>query len=110
MAKQELEDKLKRSNEIKFTEHALFQMKSRQITKSTITEFIRDKRPLDFILEKDPRGKKYTVEYRISNRRDLNITLKFKEESIYIITAIVSSKKVVENIRLRLGRWRKRRK
>lgn len=109
MDKQELEDKLKRVNEIKFTEHALFKMKSRQITKSMISDFIHDKRPLDYIIERDPRGKKFTVEYRISNSRDLYITLKFKEESIYIITAIVSSKKVVANIRKRLGKWKKRR-
>lgn len=109
MDKEELEEKLKRANDVKFKSHALFQMKARQITKSMITEYVSDKRPFDFIIEKDPRGKKYTAGYRISNSRDLYITLKLKDEDIYIITAIISSKKVIDNIRKRMGKWRKRR-
>ncbi|MBU4246015.1 MAG: DUF4258 domain-containing protein [Nanoarchaeota archaeon] len=109
MDKEELEEKLKRAAVIKFTEHALFQMNLRHIPKTMIVEFLKDKRPFDFIIEKDPRGKKYTVGYHISNSRDLYITLKFKNEGIYIITAIISSKKVIDNIRKRMGKWTKRR-
>ncbi|VVB59454.1 Uncharacterised protein [uncultured archaeon] len=109
MDKEELEEKLKRASEIKFTNHSLFQMKARHIPKDTIVEFVRNERPFDFTIEKDPRGKKYTIGYRISNSRDQYITLKFKNEDIYIITAIISSKKVIDKIRKRLGRWRKKR-
>lgn len=108
MDKEELENKLK-SAELKYTNHSLFQMKLRHIPKNMIAEFLKDKRPFDFIIEKDPRGKKYTVGYSISNSRDIYITLKFKNEDIYIITAIVSSKKVIDNIRKRMGKWTKRR-
>ncbi len=109
MDKEELEKKLKQAGEIKFTMHSLAQMKFRQIAKSMIVGFVRSGKPLDFIIEKDPRGKKYTVGYKISNSRDIYITLKFRNEDIYIITAIVSSKKVIEKIRKRMDLWKKRR-
>lgn len=109
MDKEELEKKLKLASEIKFTLHSLAQMKFRQITKGTVTEFVKNGKPFDFIIEKDPRGKKYTVGYKMSNSRDIYITLKFRNEDIYVITAIVSSKKVVEKIRKRMDVWKKRR-
>lgn len=108
MDKEELENKLKRAIEIKFTLHALFQIKLRHITKAMIADFITKSRPFDFVIEKDPRGKKYTVGYRISNSRDIYITLKFKDEDIYIITAIISSKKVIDKIRKRMDKWKKK--
>lgn len=109
MDNEELEKKLKQAGDIKFTLHSLSQMKFRQITKGTIVDFVTNGKLFDFIIEKDPRGKKYTVGYKISNSRDLYITLKMKDEDIYIITAIVSSKKVIEKIRKRINVWKKRR-
>ena len=109
MKKKDLEEKLRAAKNIRFRKHAIIQMRKRNIAKGLVIEKITHATVLDHIIEKDSESKKHTIGFSLSNRRDLYITMRFKKEDIYIITAIISSKKVVENIRKRLSRWKRAR-
>lgn len=96
MIKKELEKKLNQCEDFRFRDHAITQMKARKITKRMILDNLKRSKIVDYIIEKDPISKKQTLEYRLSNKKTLCVTIRFKRECTYIITALITNKKLVQ--------------
>lgn len=109
MDKKELEKKLKQCKRIKLKKHAIKQMKRRGVTHQMIVEALKRSKIYDHAIEKDTISKKHNIEYILSNKRRMTITVRFKREDVYVLTAIISNRTRVDKIRRRLITWQKKR-
>jgi len=85
-------------------------MKKRGITRKLVVENLKEGRISECEIEKDHISKKHVLGYRLSGKRSLYVVVRFKRQEIYIITAIVSNRRLLERSRRRIAKWRKRRR
>jgi len=92
----EMKKKLKTTKKITFSKHFNEpKVRLRGITEEDVRSYLEDPKKLEIVenQEHEPKGHKYGLLFRKSNKYDLKIVISIKGDSINVITSYVQNKK-----------------
>ena len=89
------------SHAIRFKAHAMMRLNERKIDRDIIIQNIQN--PVNLIACNKQSDNRYVLIFRETKRKLLMVVIKFENESIYVITALPTTKKLSKLVR----KWQK---